>query len=49
MPTITRARLRRMTRRETVGVDVLAALNLVGALVRYLALAFLFPAGLAVA
>jgi trk system potassium uptake protein TrkH len=49
VPTITRARLRRMTRRETVGVDVLAALNLVGALVRYLAVAFVFPAGLAIA
>jgi trk system potassium uptake protein TrkH len=34
-------------RRETIGVDVLAALNLVGALLKYLSLAFLFPAAIA--
>jgi trk system potassium uptake protein len=41
------ARLRRAVRRETVGVDVQGALNLVGALITYLSLAFLFPAALA--
>ena len=41
------ARLRRAVRRETIGVDVGAALNLVGALVKYLSLAFLFPAAVA--
>jgi trk system potassium uptake protein len=41
------ARLRRAVRRETIGVDVGAALNLVGVLVKYLSLAFLFPIGLA--
>jgi trk system potassium uptake protein TrkH len=40
---ISRARLRRAVRRETIGVDIGAALNLVGALVKYLSLAFLFP------
>ena len=40
---ISGARLRRAVRRETIGVDVGAALNLVGALVKYLSLAFLFP------
>ena len=34
--------------RRGIGVDVGAALDLVGALVRYLALAFLFPAAVAV-
>ncbi|MGH3114488.1 MAG: hypothetical protein ACRDOP_13590, partial [Gaiellaceae bacterium] len=33
--------------RRGIGVDVGAALNLVGALVRYLGLAFLFPAAIA--
>jgi trk system potassium uptake protein len=37
------ARLRRAARRDAFGVDVLAAFNLVGALVKYLALAFLLP------
>jgi trk system potassium uptake protein TrkH len=37
------AGLRRAVRRETIGVDVGAALNLVGALIKYLSLAFLFP------
>ncbi len=46
---ISAARLRRATRRETFGVDVGAALNLVGAVVKYLSLAFLFPAAVAVA
>ena len=41
-------RLRRAVRRETIGVDVGAALNLVGALLRYLSLAFAFPAVIAV-
>jgi trk system potassium uptake protein len=40
---ISTARLRRAVRRETVGVDVLAALNLVGALLKYLSVAFVFP------
>jgi trk system potassium uptake protein TrkH len=44
---ITRARLRRAARRETIGVDVGAALNLVGALIKYLSLAFLFPLAVA--
>jgi trk system potassium uptake protein TrkH len=42
------ARLRRAARRETIGVDVGAALNLVGALVKWFAPAFLFPAAIAV-
>jgi trk system potassium uptake protein len=46
---ISSARLRRAVRRETIGVDVGAALNLVGALVKYLSLAFAFPAVLALA
>lgn len=41
------ARLRRAVRRETIGVDVGAALNLTGAVVKYLSLAFLFPLTLA--
>jgi trk system potassium uptake protein TrkH len=41
------ARLRRAVRRETFGVDVGAAINLVGALIKYLSLAFLFPAAIA--
>ncbi len=45
---ITTARLRRAVRRETIGVDVGAALNLVGALLRYLSLAFLLPAAIAI-
>jgi trk system potassium uptake protein TrkH len=44
---ITTARLRRAVRRETIGVDTRAALNLVGALLKYLSLAFLFPAAIA--
>jgi trk system potassium uptake protein TrkH len=44
---ISSVRLRRALRRETIGVDVGAALNLVGALVKYLSLAFLFPLALA--
>ena len=44
---ITTARLRRAVRRETIGVDVRAALNLVGALFKYLSLAYLFPAAIA--
>ena len=45
---ITTARLRRAVRRETIGVDVGASLNLVGALLKYLSLAFLLPATVAV-
>jgi trk system potassium uptake protein TrkH len=45
---ISATRLRRAARRETFGVDVGAALNLVGAVVKYLSLAFLFPAAVAV-
>jgi trk system potassium uptake protein len=41
---ITRARLRRGLRRETLGVDVAGALNLVGILLLYLSPAFLVPA-----
>jgi trk system potassium uptake protein TrkH len=47
MPRLTIARLRRAGRRETYGVDVAAALNLVGALLKYLSLAFLFPVAVA--
>lgn len=43
------ARLRRATRREALGVDVGGALNLVGALLAYLSLAFAVPAAAAVA
>jgi trk system potassium uptake protein TrkH len=43
------ARLRRAARRETIGVDVGAALNLVGALVKYLSLTLAFPFAVAVA
>jgi trk system potassium uptake protein TrkH len=35
-------------RRETIGVEIGAALNLVGTLVKYLSLAFVLPAGFAV-
>jgi trk/ktr system potassium uptake protein len=45
---ISGARLRRAVRRETIGVDVAAALNLTGALLKYIGLAPLFPAGVAV-
>ena len=41
--TLSAARLRRAVRRETVGVDVRGALNLVGSLVRYLSIAYLLP------
>lgn len=44
---ISAARLRRAVRRETIGVDVGAALNLVGALVKWFAPAFLLPAAVA--
>ena len=45
---ITRARLRRGLRRETLGVDIAGALNLVGILLLYLSPAFLVPAVVAV-
>jgi trk system potassium uptake protein TrkH len=44
---ISRARLRRAVRRETLGVDVGAALNLVGILMIYLSPAFLVPTAVA--
>jgi trk system potassium uptake protein len=44
---ITAARLRRGARRQTAGVEVGAALNLVGTLVKYLSLAFVLPTGVA--
>ncbi len=47
MKALSVARLRRAARRETLGVNVGASLNLVGALVKYLSLAFLFPAAVA--
>jgi trk system potassium uptake protein TrkH len=46
---ITTARLRRAVRRETVGVDVAAAVNLVGALLKYMSLTLLIPTGIALA
>ena len=45
---ISRARLRRAVRRETIGVRVNATLNLVGALLCWFAPAFLVPAAVAV-
>ncbi|MBA2535807.1 MAG: TrkH family potassium uptake protein [Actinobacteria bacterium] len=45
---VSAARLRRAVRRETFGVDVGGALNLVGAMVRYMSLAFLLPIGFAI-
>jgi len=44
---LNRARLRRAVRRDTFGVDVGGALNLVGALLRYFSLTFLYPAAIA--
>ena len=44
---ISTARLRRAVRRETLGVDVGAALNLVGALIKWFSPAFLIPAVIA--
>jgi trk system potassium uptake protein TrkH len=44
---LSRARLRRAFRRETFGVDVAAALDLVGAVLKYLGAAFLVPAAVA--
>ena len=45
---ISRARLRRAIRRETVGVDVRAAIALTGLLIRYVSLAFVAPILLAI-
>ena len=45
---VTVARLRRGFRREARGVDVGATLNLVGAIMKYFSVAFLFPAAVAV-
>jgi trk system potassium uptake protein TrkH len=45
---LTRARLRRLFRRESIGVDVPAAFDLVGTLLVYLSPAYLFPAAIAV-
>ena len=44
---ISRARLRRAVRRETIGVDVVASLNLVSLLLLAFTPAFLFPTALA--
>jgi trk system potassium uptake protein len=44
---ITTPRLRRAFRRETLGVDVEAALDLVGSVLKWLGLAFLVPAAVA--
>ena len=44
MARLTRARLRRAFRRESIGVDVSAAFDLVGAVLLYLSPAYLFPA-----
>jgi trk system potassium uptake protein len=44
---ISAARLRRAVRRETIGVEIGAALNLVGALLKYFSLTLLFPAAVA--
>jgi trk system potassium uptake protein TrkH len=44
VPRLTRARLRRLFRRESIGVDVSAAFDLVGAVLLYLSPAYLFPA-----
>ena len=41
------AKLRRALRPETIGVDVIGTLNLVGALLKWLALAALFPTAIA--
>jgi trk system potassium uptake protein TrkH len=41
------ARLRRAARRQALGVEVGAALNLVGTLLKYLSLAFMLPIGVA--
>jgi trk system potassium uptake protein len=46
---ISRARLRRAFRRETIGVDLEAALDLVGSVLKWLGLAFLLPAVVALA
>ena len=48
MARLTRARLRRLFRRETIGVDVSAAFDLVGVVVLYLAPMYLFPTIVAV-
>ena len=42
------ARLHRAGRRGAVGVDVGAALNLIGALIKYLSLVFVFPTAIAI-
>jgi trk system potassium uptake protein TrkH len=48
VPALSRARLRRLFRRSSIGVEVGSALDLVGSLLRFLGLAYLFPAALAV-
>src|SRR5215218_2155298 len=40
---LTRARLRRLFRRESIGVDVAAAFDLVGSVLLYLSPTYLFP------
>jgi trk system potassium uptake protein TrkH len=47
MTTLSRARLRRLFRRETIGVDLAATFDLVGALLLYLSPAYLFPTAVA--
>ena len=47
-PRLSSARPRRAVRRETIGVDVAGALNLVGVLVKWFSLSFLFPAAIAI-
>ena len=47
MARLTRARLRRAFRRESIGVDVAAAFDLVGAVLLYLSPAYLFPTAVA--
>ena len=49
MARVSRARLRRLFRRDSIGVDVFAAFDLVGAVLLYLSPAYLFPAAVALA
>lgn len=46
--TISARRLRRGARREAIGVDIRAAVALVGTLLKYLSLAYLFPVAIAI-
>ncbi len=49
MARLTRARLRRLFRRESIGVDVRSAIGLVGTNVKYLSFALLAPTAVAIA